>query len=173
MKDLNKLYKEVLDDIYSLDIPIGNIWDIRPNARYKKTWGLCQRLVKHGVNGFEITIATSLLDDKLDDMAAKETIAHELLHTIEGCLNHGPKWKKYADLMSVFGYRITRASSCADKGIDPNQHIAYKYAIYCKNCGHTCYYSKRTKIVSMIFNGETKNLRCGKCKSHDLFAKTL
>ena len=30
----------------------------------------------------------------------RETIVHELLHTIEGCLNHNKKWKEYAALCS-------------------------------------------------------------------------
>lgn len=174
MKNLNKLFDEVMEDIQALDIPVRDVSELVSNKRFTRTWGLCERLRRvNGKVSFKISIAESLLDDSLDDMAAKNTIAHELLHTIEGCMNHGPKWNSWASLLKEFGYTIKRTTSCAEKGIDADQHFNYKYAITCKSCGHTCKYLKKTKIVSKVLAGDTKNIMCGKCRSNRLVAKTL
>lgn len=174
MKNLNKLFNEVLSDIESLDIPVRTVSELVSNKKYVRTWGHCERLrTVGGKVCFKISIAESLLDDSLDDMAAKTTIAHELLHTIDGCMNHGPKWNKYARLLDVFGYNVKRITSCAEKGIDPNQHYSYKYLVTCESCGHTCRYLKKSNIVAKILVGDTSTLRCGVCRSHRLIAETL
>ena len=38
--------------------------------------------------------------DEIDDNATKTTIIHEILHSCEKCMNHGPEWKKLAELVN-------------------------------------------------------------------------
>ena len=163
MKDLNKLYHEVLADFDALSIPYGKVVSVTANGRAQSRWGQCRKKP----DGYYIDINKSLLDDALEDHGAKDTIAHELCHTIDGCLNHGAKWKRYAKMLGVFGYVIKRTDTAADKGIsmqlvkeNPNNH--YKYAVICETCGQASYYCKRCKVIQALQKG-SKNYKCGRC----------
>ena len=172
MKNLDKLFAEVLEDFDALDIKYGKIVDIKPNSRAQSRWGQCQKRA----DGYHININVALLADNIGDQGAKETIAHEICHTIKGCMNHGEQWKHYAQLLSVFGYNIKRTNSAADKGISTEQHIAnknYKYLIRCEKCGNLNYYTKRSKVVNLIATEKYHGCRCGKCNSHNLVVEKL
>ena len=166
MKNLEKLLADVLKDFDALDIEYGKIVSITPNTRAKSRWGQCQKKY----DGFHINISSALLADDVPDFGAKDTIAHEVCHTIKGCMNHGATWKQYAQILSVFGYNVKRTNSAADKGIDVEKHIEnkYKYVITCSKCGCKNYYSKKTKVVSTIMNSKYHTYSCGKCHSHNL-----
>lgn len=79
MKDLNTYVVQCKQDLNLLGIPYGNVhrWEI--NTRAKSRWGLCKYL-KGG--DFVISIAQMLLEDGVDEQALKDTIVHELLHTV-------------------------------------------------------------------------------------------
>ena len=167
MKDLNKLLSEVLEDFDALDIKYGKIVEITPNSRAKSRWGQCRK--KH--QGYCININVALLADNIGDQGAKETIAHEVCHTIKGCMNHGATWKHYAQLLSVFGYNIKRTNSAADKGLNTEQYLAnknYKYEIRCEKCCTASFYQKRGKAITAIMTQKYHGYRCGKCGSHQL-----
>lgn len=172
MKNLNKLFNEVLEDFDALGIEYGKIVEITPNSRAQSRWGQC----KKRPNGYYININVALLADNISDQGAKETIAHEICHTIKGCMNHGEKWKHYAQLLSVFGYNIKRTNSAADKGISAEAHIAsknYKYEVYCAKCGTTTPYQKKGKVITTLLTQKYHGYRCGKCGSHDLKVREL
>lgn len=172
MKNLENLLKDVLSDFDALGIEYGKIIDIKVNTRAKSRWGQCQKKA----DGYHINISSELLADDLADFGAKDTIAHEVCHTIKGCMNHGATWKQYAQLLAVFGYNVKRTNSAADKGIDTAKHVAakkYKYVITCGKCGCQSFYSKKTKAVDIIMNNHHHTYTCGKCHSHNLKVKEL
>lgn len=167
MKNLNKLLAEVLEDFDALDIKYGKIVEITPNSRAQSRWGQCRKRP----NGYYININVALLADNISDQGAKETIAHEVCHTIKGCMNHGATWKHYAQLLSVFGYNIKRTNSAADKGISAEAQIAsknYKYEVRCEKCGNSNFYQKAGKVVTTLSTQKYHGYRCGKCGSHKL-----
>lgn len=82
MKNLMKLVGECQRDLASLNIRTGNVRNWSVNTRAKARWGYCVKVSK-GL--FDIQIAAALLQDDVDDQAVKDTIVHELLHTIPGC----------------------------------------------------------------------------------------
>ena len=172
MKDLNKLFNEVLEDFDALGIEYGKIVEVVPNSRAQSRWGQCRKRP----NGYYININVALLADNIGDQGAKETIAHEICHTIKGCMNHGDKWKHYAQLLSVFGYNIKRTNSAEDKGISAEVHSAsknYKYEVRCEKCGSTSYYQKKGTVVNTLMTQKYHGYRCGKCGSHGLKVKEL
>lgn len=170
MKDLRALFDEVLDECMALDIPFGKIYNIVPNSRAKRRWGQCKKVP----GGFEININVQLLDDDIDDMSTKTTIAHEVLHTCDGCLNHGDLWNKYANMLNrAYGYNIKRVSSADEKGVDQSvRNMNYKYIIRCKKCGSTSKYMKKSRIVGLIMGGST-NCCCGRCKNNTFTLEVL
>lgn len=81
MKDLLKLTAECMAQLNALGIDCGKV-TFTVNTRAKKRWGQC-RVV--GAGSYEISISERLLHDDVDDMAAKNTIMHELAHAADGC----------------------------------------------------------------------------------------
>ena len=93
MKDLKKLAAECEADLLSIGIQPGKInrWIVNTRAKYR--WGQCKEYLP-GL--FDISIAERLLQDNVSDQATKNTILHELLHTVKGCHGHKGKWKELA-----------------------------------------------------------------------------
>lgn len=74
----------------------------------------------------------------MEDQTLKDTIVHELLHTVPGCLDHKGKWEMYAELVNrrLPQYTIKRTASWEEKGImiDRGEPV-YRYILQCSNCG--------------------------------------
>jgi len=118
MKDLQKLIAQCENDLLSIGIQPGKVakWSI--NTRAKSRWGQCKQV---GNSVFEINISQQLLQDNITDQAVKDTILHELLHTIDGCMGHKGKWKELAAKVNkeLPQYKIKRTTGSVEKGIEP------------------------------------------------------
>lgn len=109
-KELKSCLFEAIKNVKSLGYPVGLITDITIHPRYKRAWGKCYRKG----NAFRIGLGTNLL--RTTDLAIRDTIYHEVLHTVPGCFNHGTKWKMVAEQCDAkFGTRIKRVTSEEDK----------------------------------------------------------
>ena len=109
MKDLKKLANECMAELDAIGVQYGNVISWQINTRVKNRWGQCRYI---GGGRYSINITNRLLDDNLPDEAAKETIIHELLHSVDGCMNHGPNWKRVADKVNrAYHYNIKRTTS--------------------------------------------------------------
>ncbi len=90
--------KTIASKMKSFDIPISQ------NIKFKEcsgfgTVGWCKKIN----GGYVVAINKNIVFKK--DL--QETIIHELIHTIDGCLNHNKKWRSYASLCSYkFGVEI-------------------------------------------------------------------
>ena len=159
MKDLEKLINICQSALDSLGIKYSKnvIWSV--NTRAKSRWGLCK---KTGLNKFEISIAVCLLNDNVDDQMAKNTIVHELLHTVSGCMGHKGKWKLLADYVNqkLPQYSIKRVTNFEEKGMEsPKKEVTYRYILRCKNCGVEIGRQRMSKGIKNY-----KNYRCSKCR---------
>lgn len=121
--------------LLNLGIPLGGINAVELNSRMHSYWGRCSRRI--GYKRFDIDIAERLLLSA-DDEGVDIVVIHELLHTCEGCMNHGSMWKHWGNVVcNAFGYKITRLSSADDLGSDPTELIMMGYhACQCMNCGN-------------------------------------
>lgn len=163
MKNLDKLFQDCLADVVNAGIETGNIISVSVNSRAKKRWGLCRY-----INGYyEIEISNRLLADNIADIATKNTIVHEILHTVKGCMNHGDNWQKVANRINEFYngyYTIQRTTAAADKGIEDIGQVRYdtpKWALRCIKCGKEYIYRRAGKAVK-----SPENYRCGCCHGH-------
>lgn len=119
----------------------GKIECIRVNQRLGRRLGQCIR--KTG--GVYIIEIAGLLENSTD-MLVRQVVMHELLHTCRGCLNHGEKWKLYADIVNrKYGYNIARVykDDCSEKLPERK----YKYVITCSQCGNKGYRLKKSKVT--------------------------
>lgn len=88
MKDLMSLVAICKADLDSLGIKYGKVRNWSVNTRAKRRLGQCK---KAPFGMFDINVSEQLLKDDIDDQIALDTIMHELLHTVQGCFNHGEK----------------------------------------------------------------------------------
>lgn len=163
MKNLLELATECMSELDALGIEYGTIRAFRVNNRAKRRWGQCRR---HNLEGdFTIEISGELLKDYIADKSTKQTIIHELLHTVDGCFCHTGKWKKLADLVNdCYMYNVSRTTSAKELGVIEEED--YNYIIACKHCGAHYHYYKETNFVKSVKN-DTRRYRCGKCKSDE------
>lgn len=162
MKDLQKLADECKSQLDAIGIDYGNVTFL-VNTRAKRRWGLCKVV---GVNKYEISISSRLLQDEVADNAAKTTIIHELAHAADGCRNgHKGRWLKIAAtiMKSYPEYNIKRCTSFAEKGFDeeytPTKRLSYTYFYRCLGCGVEAKYKKATK-----FTRNPNAFYCIKCR---------
>ena len=156
MRDLTTYALECMEELDSIGIEYGNIIDFTVNTRAKKRWGQCKAVP----GGYLININEALLNEKNSEDGLKNTIMHELLHSCEGCMNHGQKWKEVVGIVNrKLGYGIKTTSSSAEKGVlEETRNIKVKYRIVCKKCGNELTRSKMTKVVKY-----PSMYQCGKC----------
>ena len=157
MKDLLELVRECQLELSPLRIPWGRVRNWSVNTRAKARWGLCTKI---GGGLFDIQVSASLLEYEMDEQLAKDTIVHELLHTVPGCFKHTGKWRQYADLINKLlpQYNIKSHTSYEEKGVQDNRVMpTYRYFLKCEGCGGEVLRQKKCAVVE-----HPENYRC-KC----------
>ena len=172
MKDYWEMYHEIANQMYEHDIEIGDIENIKINTRAKSRWGKCS--YNRLTDTYTIEISDMLVADNVSDMALANTLAHEMLHTVKGCMNHGKEWKRLADIMNAeYGYNIQRATSASEKGIkeaeSTRKEETYHYIIHCENCNATWRYMRYCSIVKAC---EKNKAKCG-CGGKEFFVEKI
>ncbi|MDO4300735.1 MAG: hypothetical protein Q4D26_05020 [Clostridia bacterium] len=87
------------------------------------------------------------------------TMAHELIHTVRGCFNHGAKFQGYAVKAAELGYTVnTTSKSSIEKNADDKFNEA-KHVLRCRNCGEMYYRFRLPKTPDYI-----DKIVCGRCR---------
>jgi len=154
MKDLQKYVAECEADLKSIGIKQGTVKEWIINTRASSWLGKCRKLPD---GSYQISIIEALLFDEVQDKVLKNTIMHELLHTVEGSMKHTGRWLLNAQSVNkrLPNYNIKRTNELPK--IDRNS-TQYQYAVKCVCCGGIYY---RTKMSNIIKNPE--RYRCGVC----------
>ena len=132
-------------ELASIGIITGAVKEIKINPRFTSTWGYCKKLP----NGdFAIDLSKRLFEEG-NEKGIKTTIIHELLHTCEGCFNHGAEWKAKAEKVNAaYGYNIKRCTSAKEKGIEETgRGTKIKYIVVCARCGYEFCRSKESNLI--------------------------
>ena len=78
-------------------------------------------------------------------------LAHELVHTIYGCMNHGKKFKKYADIVyEKLGIHIDSRAKQREaeiSGIIEAKTKKAKYILECQKCNTIIYRQRKSNLV--------------------------
>lgn len=151
---------------FANDIPTREVTRVFINNRLTSTWGRCRHL---GGGKFEIEISKRLMAEGAET-GLLDTMLHELLHTCEGCMNHGSLWKSYAARLNKKGFTIYRCNTAEAKGV-PEREMNYKYRVTCNNCGDVWNYTKRGAVVRSL-QRNPKSCKCG-CGSRDFTLEIL
>lgn len=122
-----------------------------------------------GSNACRIRVSrvfSEITDPEKFNIRLKSTMAHELLHTIPGCMNHGPKWKAEAARVNRYypELKISRTCSMSEFGID-SQERKDKYIVKCAKCGREWKYQRKPQIWEWVGrNISPYTCPCGGCK---------
>ena len=154
MKDLKKLTDECIADLRKIGIEPGKISRVYADGRSTRRWGVCK--TKKGSGIFEIGISKCLLGDDVDEQQTKNTIIHELLHTVDGCQDHTGRWKVLAEYINrrLPEYCVKRTSSEDEKGVERS----HKYKIECTKCHTGIYRDRMSNAVKF-----PEKYKCAKC----------
>lgn len=142
--ELQDLFKKAITQVKDAGIPVPDdkIAPIcRVNTRATSFWGKC-----HKTKGtFWVEVVEELLTVKEKDIM--NTLVHEVLHTCKDCMNHGPQWKAYANIMNQkYGYNIKRTTSAEEKDIVRTDDD-YKYIIQCEKCKTKIHRQKTSRLI--------------------------
>ncbi len=176
---LERLKDDCLCELDSIDLlyKVGkNItWEI--DKRSKRRLGVCRYNMRMGYTYHTIGISNWLLKD-FDDKTIKNTIMHELIHTFEGCNNHGYEWQRYANMVNKkLGYNIKRLSNvqalCENNNINYEEfnNARYKYKITCKHCGNVHMQFKLSTHYKWSYINN--HMLCGKCRDKHFIVEDM
>lgn len=164
---VNEVYTK-MNRIY----PILEDYDIylKLNPRLTTTLGHCIAVRNNSIDPlkkrYDIEISEKFFTARKKE-APNEVggvIAHELCHTLPGCMNHNSTaWKTVANRVTAIGYPISRCYNGEYK--TPKN---YRYKLVCEACGWNKKYQKQTKIiqVGLVYGTDAinKRWRCPICK---------
>lgn len=163
--DFNDLYNRCVEELQVIDIPISKrLTHIEFNDKLKTAFGQC--VFSNGF--FHIEFNKILLKDNINEKTVRETIYHELIHTIDGCFNHGKKFQYYADLVNDcysvnIGTYVSTESMC--QTLKAREEIA-SWIFECPTC-HKKFLRYRKPNWLHTYNNNTMltdNASCANCK---------
>ena len=161
MKNIHELAKYALELCDCLGIQYSDKISFGVK-NYTAVWG--KTFLRYnrmtGVKYYEIYLAKNLLADDVDDVAIFDTLIHEILHTVDGAMNHGEKWKALAEKVNkAYNLNIKRETSEEEKGIQIRPERKPKHSYKCNCCGEVFDYFRECKFTK----GDWKYSYCGKC----------
>ncbi|NLD11470.1 hypothetical protein [Aminicella lysinilytica] len=144
---LQLLMAEAISELNSIGIyPSKTIRSVSVNTRARRRLGACKQTGSKMDPSFAIEI--SYICRSLRDEDLKIIVIHELLHSCNGCMNHGATWKAYASKVErELGYHISATVDYNDIGLGKETGRNFKYRITCNNCGKTMLRMRKSKVV--------------------------
>lgn len=143
-KELDALLEKAIAQVAEAGLKPGRIERTVYLTRAKKTYGKCSSTP----DGFTIHISKFFKDNVLKEVM--QTLVHEVLHTLDGCMNHGPQWRSAAEIMNTkYGYEISRCNSMEMANLtEEDKKAEKKYVIECQSCGALIYRERKSKLVT-------------------------
>ena len=172
---ITKIFNTVSKELIKIGVPIP-VKDIKKvgelKTRSKRVRGVTYTFKRIAYNNIDKTNYIGI-NKKLigEDFEIKKTMAHELIHTIPGCSNHGPNFKRYAELINRH-YPKYNVSTYYTPDSDETENIANtkkpKYVVTCENCGAKTYFYRKCKTLDIL-----SRCTCKKCKTSNFKVEKL
>lgn len=115
---------------------------------------------------YHIRVSRKFEEISTDDLFEKRLTScmiHELIHTIPGCMNHGPRFKNVADLVNYFypKYNIQTSTTGENYGVTRKERPD-RYLVKCSSCGAESKYKRKPAVWQWV-NRNISPFRCTKC----------
>jgi hypothetical protein len=174
---ITKIFNTVSKKLIKIGVPIP-VKDIKKvgelKTRSKRVRGVTYTFKRIAYNNINIGKTNYIgINKKLidEDFEIEKTMAHELIHTIPGCSNHGPNFKRYAELINRHypEYNVSTYYTPDSAEIENIANIKKpKYVVTCENCGVKTYFYRKCKTLDII-----SRCTCKKCKSSNFKVESL
>ena len=163
------IFREIKDIIQTLkDLKIADITNQYylvefNNRKNSRVLGMCTYIgTLDGIPRYKITINKAYLQNS-DPQSVHDTIVHEVLHSIPGCMNHGKKWSYYARqfMTALPQFNISRCTNNEgfNNYLKKAMETQAKYTIICKKCGARFYKTRKSQWMDYLMRG-------GKCYAY-------
>ena len=147
------MYKNCVHNIDNVKLIGGVSW-----------WARIYKGVGRKRNDYDIKVNYQLLEAVPEENQKKcllTTLCHELIHTVDGCFNHGEKFKHCAKMIREYTNNyicVTWKKPLADWGGDVEDVKSFKYIVTCKKCGAKWGYISKPKSY-----GNEREFECKEC----------
>lgn len=130
-EQVRKMVYSFREDMLSRGIKVGRVINVR-FTESSRNYGTCQRVM---MGCYEITITDLGLHGDV-----MSTIVHELIHTVDGCMNHGSKFQSIAkELSRVYNLDLGTHASKKEMAMTREYRISKaRYVIKCSNPKCSC-----------------------------------
>ena len=165
LNDFSDLFEEVKVELYNLgfkEVFTNNYQLMFFTSTH--TFGKCAK-IEH--SRYKISLNKQYADCVTIDQI-KNTLMHELIHSLKNTKGHTGKWKQVANLVNnKYGYHITRVAKSPKEFEETIQRkiSKIKYTIVCKDCGQSYKYKRITNLIRLLQNNQSHRYFCSKCKS--------
>lgn len=129
------------------------------NRKKSNCHGSCERVPKTQ-NTFLIRISSSWLK-YASPQSVHDTICHEFIHALPGCMNHGTKWHTYCNQFMSFYPEFNLSRTTSDTNHTKYMASLSKYRYVCPNCGVIGYFNRLTENRKFLFS--MQKYKCRKC----------
>ncbi len=151
------IFESLMNDFLDAGIPL-NPKVIDPILHYSSAvtrLGSCQKM--NGI--YHISLSRNAMKD---EEQVRNTLAHELVHTLPRCMNHGKTFHKYGTMVEErlgipIDSRATKSQAQA-AGIQDAYRNRANYKIVCEKCGFEFYRLKRSAVID-----HPSRYRCSRC----------
>lgn len=160
MHDLESILEQCYRNLDALGIPYAKNHRIITDSRLKRCWGSCRK-IKDG--SFLIKVSPVLLDAHIPSDSLKDTLYHELLHTVPHAMSHGKTWLQLAQKVNgATGLNIKPSTPASEKGVVVNyaDDPSVKFLCICEGCG-----AEVIRYRNCAFARHPEKYRCGRCGS--------
>lgn len=149
-EEILKIYKEVINEAERLG------YNTKSPAlfMYKSTcrWGTCRTVRGTSYIGLNEVFLN-------DPEKSRDTLIHELAHSLVPKDGHGSKWHSIGDnIGKKWSIEMSRCSSDEEIGLEMPKKETDKYTIECPKCKMQWHYMRMTKVVKA-----PETYRCGRC----------
>ena len=148
IKDVNVVAIECMRELEIIGIPYSNkIKKFSVNYHTRRYYG---KTILKPDRTYEIEIASFVMLEEVPLETLKNTLIHELLHTCEGCMNHGKTWKEYAArVKKIYGYNIQSLPGDDDipEEVEKRINSNAKYKYQCCECGKMIYMNRKCRFT--------------------------
>lgn len=161
--ELEKMYTRVRKDLRRIGLPLGQVTEVGINMHLRTSLGRCCSSTKNGERVCRLEFNRTLFRFPTD-AAFQDTMAHELIHTIPGCQNHGHLFKEYCSTINerLEGYNVRPKFNYEDYGVlNPHQKTSefdFKYILICEKCGQVF---GRDRMSPFVKNPDDYRCPCG------------
>ena len=150
-RELEEMLTKAKSLLDTSNIKYGTVTKLSINSRAKSRFGQCRK--RNGL--YEIEVSNFALVDRVKTF---NTLVHELLHTVNGCMNHGSGWQNLASRVNrEHGLNITTRSTASEEQKAEKKKMA-KYVIHCTACDMDGYAFRKSKVVT---HTESFKCKCG------------